>query len=251
MADAGGGFVLGTRNGAARLDSSGRLDRRFGNAGRAALNGQARAHAITADGAVLVVAGVPLQDDAWDGTGPGPWRMGLFRLRPTWEAAAGDVTVVEYVNAAFGHYFVTSSVEEQQRLDAGADWRRTGHEFRAWSSVGADRLQMYRYFSGTMFAARSSHFYTYSRSEMDALREQGLWRYEGPAFAVRLLEGDLTSRSCAPGAVPLHRLYNNGQGGAPNHRYTTDAAVVDTMIASGWIPEGEDARGRFACVAER
>ena len=28
------------------------------------------------------------------------------------------------------------------------------------------------------------------------------------------------------------------QGGAPNHRYTTDLAVRAQMIAKGWVPEG-------------
>ena len=44
--------------------------------------------------------------------------------------------------------------------------------------------------------------------------------------------------SCAAGLTPVYRLYNNGQGGAPNHRYTTDLTVRAQMIAQGWVPEG-------------
>jgi hypothetical protein len=33
-------------------------------------------------------------------------------------------------------------------------------------------------------------------------------------------------------------VYNGGQGGAPNHRFTTDRAVRDAMIASGRVAEG-------------
>ena len=40
----------------------------------------------------------------------------------------------------------------------------------------------------------------------------------------------------------MYRLYNNGQGAAPNHRYTTDLGVRAQMLAQGWIPEG-DGRG--------
>jgi hypothetical protein len=47
---------------------------------------------------------------------------------------------------------------------------------------------------------------------------------------------------------PLYRAYNNGMSGAPNHRYTTDPAVLDAMIAQGWIMEGEAATRVFACV---
>ncbi len=44
--------------------------------------------------------------------------------------------------------------------------------------------------------------------------------------------------SCAANLAPVYRLYNNGQGGAPNHRYTTDVIVRAQMIAQGWMPEG-------------
>jgi hypothetical protein len=45
----------------------------------------------------------------------------------------------------------------------------------------------------------------------------------------------------------VFRLYNNGQGGAPNHRYTTDAAVRAAMIAAGWAPEGYGPQGVALC----
>jgi hypothetical protein len=35
-----------------------------------------------------------------------------------------------------------------------------------------------------------------------------------------------------------YRLYNNNEGGAPNHRFTTDLNVRAQMIAAGWTPEG-------------
>ena len=44
--------------------------------------------------------------------------------------------------------------------------------------------------------------------------------------------------SCAEGLTPVYRLYNNGQGGAPNHRYTTDLTVRAQMLTQGWMPEG-------------
>jgi hypothetical protein len=54
--------------------------------------------------------------------------------------------------------------------------------------------------------------------------------------------------TCPDENRPLYRLYNNGQGGAPNHRYTIDSAIRSDMIAAGWIPEGNGADGVFACV---
>jgi hypothetical protein len=38
--------------------------------------------------------------------------------------------------------------------------------------------------------------------------------------------------------MPVYRLYNNGMGGGPNHRYTASATIKAQMIALGWTPEG-------------
>ena len=53
--------------------------------------------------------------------------------------------------------------------------------------------------------------------------------------------------SCPAGLTPVYRLYNNGQAGAPNHRYTTNVAVRAQMIAQGWVPEGRGASGVEMC----
>jgi hypothetical protein len=47
--------------------------------------------------------------------------------------------------------------------------------------------------------------------------------------------------------VPLYRLYNDGQTGAPNHRYTTRATIRSQMVALGWVPEGSGI-GVIGCV---
>jgi hypothetical protein len=46
----------------------------------------------------------------------------------------------------------------------------------------------------------------------------------------------------------VYRLYNNGQGGAPNHRYTTASSVRDQMLAAGWILEGNGPGFAFMCA---
>jgi hypothetical protein len=55
---------------------------------------------------------------------------------------------------------------------------------------------------------------------------------------------------CPAGTIPLYRLYNNGMGGAPNHRYTTSVAVFDQMAAAGWFFEGDGNTKVFACVPQ-
>ena len=36
----------------------------------------------------------------------------------------------------------------------------------------------------------------------------------------------------------LLRATNNGKGGSPNHRYSTKPAIIDAMVAQGWVSEG-------------
>jgi len=43
--------------------------------------------------------------------------------------------------------------------------------------------------------------------------------------------------ACPAGTQILYRLYNNGQTGAPNHRYTVSPAIRSQMIAQGFVPE--------------
>ena len=72
-----------------------------------------------------------------------------------------------------------------------------------------------------------------------------VWQYEGLAFAIRAADGQGV---CATDDRPIYRLYNQSQGGVPNHRYTTSAATRTAMVASGWIPEGNGDLGVIGCT---
>jgi hypothetical protein len=61
------------------------------------------------------------------------------------------------------------------------------------------------------------------------------WSFEGEVFHVALPDGQ---GACPSGTQPVYRLYNNGQTGAPNHRFTTDATLRSQLIGQGWVPEG-------------
>jgi Repeat of unknown function (DUF5648) len=54
--------------------------------------------------------------------------------------------------------------------------------------------------------------------------------------------------ACPAGSVAVYRLYNNGQGGAPNHRYTTDVNVRDHVVTLGWVVEGNGPGFAFMCA---
>jgi serine protease len=153
--------------------------------------------------------------------------------------------VVEYHHADFDHYFITALPAEIQKLDDGtfSGWTRTGQVFNVFVSGTAATAEVCRFFS-TSFAPRSSHFYTPSAAECDTVKKSGDWSFEAAVFNVNLPAGD---GSCQAGTQPLFRAYNDGQGGAPNHRYTTDRDTFLSMQQLGWKPEGYG-EGVIACV---
>lgn len=144
---------------------------------------------------------------------------------------------IEYYNATFQHYFVTAAPDEIAKLDAGIikGWTRTGESFNVYLQAAGDRPAVCRFFS-TAFGAKSSHFYAPRGLGCEAVFSDPAWVFEGDVFYTYL--PDAEAGACPAGNVPVYRLYNNGQGGAPNHRFTTSEATRALMIAEGWIPEG-------------
>jgi mono/diheme cytochrome c family protein len=149
------------------------------------------------------------------------------------------VPVVEYFNAGFGHYFMTAQSDEIAGLDAGAfggAFVRTARQFDAWADAQAGTVPVCRFFTtpGT-FGTRSSHFYTANPVECEGLKLNPDWIYEKIAFFIAVPTGE----SCPVATVPVYRMYNHGQTGAPNHRFTTDLATYQLFTTQqGWDPEG-------------
>jgi serine protease len=147
--------------------------------------------------------------------------------------------VVEYFNAGFGHYFMTADADEIAGLDAGAfggAFVRTGRQFSAWNAPATDTVPVCRFFTtpGT-FGAKSSHFYTANPVECEGLKQNPNWIYEKIAFHIRVPAGG----ACPAGTTAVHRMYNNGQTAAPNHRFTTDLALYTQFTTTmNWYPEG-------------
>jgi len=156
-------------------------------------------------------------------------------------------TAVEYYYAAWDYYFVTAFSDEIAALDGGAFggvWKRTGQAFAVFGDASSGGLPACRFFS-TAFTPKSSHFYTPFAPECEGLKSNGSWQYESIAFHLRLPD---TAGACPAGTSVLYRLYNNGLGGAPNHRYTTSPTTFAGMQALGWTFEGDGRTGAFACV---
>ena len=91
----------------------------------------------------------------------------------------------------------------------------------------------------------STHFYTPYSDECQTVKANPDWQFESVAFFME--NTNPTDGSCPAGTTPLYRLYNNGLGGAPNHRYTTNRAIFDQMVGLGWVAEGNGPQTIFAC----
>jgi len=156
------------------------------------------------------------------------------------------VDAIEYRHAEWDHYFVTSIADEIAKLDAGVfkGWARTGYKFKTHALNTAGDANVCRFFS-TSFGERSSHFYTPFAGECAIVKANPDWQFEGEVFGMPI---PAANGACQAGTVPVYRLYNNGQGASPNHRYTTDLAVRAQMIAQGWIPEGYGDLGVIMCA---
>jgi probable HAF family extracellular repeat protein len=169
-----------------------------------------------------------------------------FRLDPISPPTA---VAVEYYYEAWNYYFQTSLPDEIAALDGGAfggAWKRTGQTFNVWPQANPNSSPTCRFFS-TTFAPKSTHVYTPFAAECASLKGSPDWQYEGIAFHIQLASAD---GLCTDGTIPLYRLYNNGMGGAPNHRYTTSQKILDQMIAAGWVFEGNGNTKVFACVPQ-
>jgi YVTN family beta-propeller protein len=203
------------------------------------------------------------------GVGGAPWRMidgldHIFVLN-TNGANADSVTIAaeentlastaiatEFYEANFNHYFHSDDeVETRLLVDGifGDGWHRTFEFFRVWTSAAPGRVPVCRFFSAA-FGALSSHFYTPYANECMMLQTDpmlsAVWQLE--TTALYYLQLTDANGNCPVGTAPLYRVYNNGMGGAPNHRYTGDRAVRDAMLALGWIPEGSGPDIIFACT---
>jgi len=245
--------VAGTRFISARFDGDGFIDLSYGIDGivRSAVpTGDPTQLVVHADGRI-VAAGATVDGEKQPA-------MVVARILGSDVAAAASGRLIEYVNtenfpgATGGHYFYTiDDSAEAQAVDSGAAgaFVRTGQSWRAGGTSAVAR------FYGSMQPGPNSHFYTVNANEADGLLAlQAVpvpttvqqWNYEKLAFAATpAVEQADGTRTCPRDRAPVHRAYNNAWNGGvrnpwdSNHRYSTNPAVILTMIQSyGWAYEG-------------
>jgi YVTN family beta-propeller protein len=160
---------------------------------------------------------------------------------------ANSAIAAEFHHAGFDHYFHTASNPETRVLQDGVfgtAWKATQEFWRVYTAAGPGLVPVCRFFS-TGFDPKSSHFYTPYAQECADLKNGNVWHFEEISYYVALPDD---TGACKPGFEELYRLYNDGQGGAPNHIYTPSRATRDAMKAKGWIPEGTGPQNVFACT---
>jgi len=155
-------------------------------------------------------------------------------------ARSATLEAIEYYNAPLDHYFVTALADEIAKLDAGvfAGWQRTGQHFTVFDpATPVAGAQPVCRFYGVPAAGLDSHFYSASPAECAAVLQRfaGAWIEETDnAFGIYL--PDTVTGQCPAGTVPVYRAWNGRIDS--NHRFTTDPATLNAMVAKGYVAEG-------------
>ena len=169
---------------------------------------------------------------------------GAFVL--TLEQYDSFVSVIEFYNYILDHYFNASELlAEVRALDSGAfaGWISTGQTFRGYPQATGAAQPVCRFYIPPQHG--DSHFYSASVSECAAVLDASTnpanpaypnysgYVYETPrSFFIDIPANGL----CPPGELPVFRLWNRRFDS--NHRYTTDQAIRDAMVAKGYVLEG-------------
>ncbi|MEP6677696.1 MAG: hypothetical protein ABJB78_00245, partial [Betaproteobacteria bacterium] len=156
-------------------------------------------------------------------------------------ATISQTQVVEFYNAALDHYFISVDSKEIADLDGGVHqgWARTGFTLQAVKSAAtlAGSVPVCRFY-GKPEAGLDSHFYTASAAECQAVQDKfaAQWQFESPEV-FRAYPVDPITGHCPSDTGPVYRLYNKRAD--VNHRYTDQISIFQTMVAKGYVAEGD------------
>ncbi|MCC7327548.1 MAG: S8 family peptidase [Burkholderiales bacterium] len=166
------------------------------------------------------------------------------------KAAAGaavSVTLVEFYHEMLDHYFITWVTSEIDALDTATTskgWARTGRTWKALRNGVAGTTGLCRIYippdqgDGHYYGRDTGECHVTMATHPDFVVEGSAFFYLYTADAGR----------CPHGTRPVYRVYSNRADA--NHRYTTDRAVRDQMVAKRWLAEGDGDDVVVACAPE-
>lgn len=155
-----------------------------------------------------------------------------------------EAVVEEFYNDNIKRYFLTASSVDKEAFDRGgaaAGWSRTGYQFKAFTSPGANEVRsatqvpVCRFFA----PATQTHFFSAFARDCGLLRVSRSWNDEGIAFWINSVSQSPSAASCEPGTMAVTRLADSRFGGRnASHRYTTSVSQIEEMKNNGWFEEG-------------
>lgn len=195
---------------------------------------------LAMNAATGVISGTPMASGAFSFAITSADATGTADARPYRMTVAGAATpilaAIEYYNAALDHYFITHVADEIAKLDAGTvikGWVRTGKWFPVYTSAQAMSSPVCRYYIPPNLG--DSHFFGRGTAECNATGQKNpSFVLEDGAFMHMVLPA---AGVCPTGTGNVYRVFSNRPDA--NHRYMTDAAVRNEMVAKGWLAEGD------------
>ncbi|MBI3147628.1 MAG: hypothetical protein HYZ17_03860 [Betaproteobacteria bacterium] len=155
------------------------------------------------------------------------------------------VQVVEFLDRATLHYFMTADPAEIAMLESGAvgrDWVRTGFSFNAFKSAEtapATALPVCR-FRGRPGVGPSSHLFGLSTEECALARSDIGWIDEGtPFYMVKATWSNCPTYAAGKKTFRVWRAYNNKfAANDANFRHTIATDSYFDMQRHGWAMQG-------------
>jgi len=163
------------------------------------------------------------------------------------------VTAKEFYASTLDHYFISASAPDLEAIESGriSGWTPTGQSLTVWAGTVDVTLSFDPGFVAipSQFnvpvcrfrippAYGDSHFFAASAEECAGVRARfPEFELETPAaFYVAPVYVECPTTPVYGYSTPVYRLWNGRAD--TNHRYTTDPAIRDEMVARGWIAEG-------------
>jgi sugar lactone lactonase YvrE len=159
-------------------------------------------------------------------------------------------TLTEYRLAAYDYFFYTSVDSDKIVLDGLSGWSRTGASLlvNAANDSGTKPIVRYYFDRVAVNQTRGNHFYTLNEGEVAALnaanpnnaRVPGLPVNEGNVGYAFAPTASASGNTCAATQQSVYRAFRNSAvtPDNPAHRYTTDIALYNSLVAGGWNAEG-------------